>query len=41
MESMIRILISNFMTKKFRVSFVVVYAPAEPTDGDTCDSDEF
>ncbi|XP_065571512.1 craniofacial development protein 2-like [Artemia franciscana] len=29
------------MTKKFRVSFVAVYAPVEPTDGDTSDSDEF
>ena len=27
--------------KKFRVSVIVVYAPVEPTDGDTSDSDEF
>ena len=30
-----RILIAHFMTKKFRVSVIVVYAPVEPTDGDT------
>ena len=36
-----RILIAHFMTKKFRVSVIVVYAPVEPTDGDTSDSDEF
>jgi hypothetical protein len=36
-----RILIAHFMTKKFRVSVIVVYALAEPTDGDTTDSDEF
>ena len=36
-----RILIAHFMTKKFRVSVIVVYAPIEPTDGDTSDSDEF
>ena len=29
------------MTKKFRVSVIVVYAPVEPTDGDNSDSDEF
>ena len=29
------------MTKKFRVSAIVVYAPIEPTDGDTSDQDEF
>ena len=29
------------MTKTFRVSVIVVYAPVEPTDGDTSDSDEF
>ena len=29
------------MTKKFRVSVIVVYAPVEPTDGDTSVSDEF
>ena len=36
-----RILIAHFMTKKFRTSIIVVYAPVEPTDGDTSDSDEF
>ena len=36
-----RILIAHFMTKKFRVAVLVVYAPVEPTDGDTSDSDEF
>ena len=36
-----RILIAHFMTKKFRVSVIAVYAPVEPTDGDTSDSDEF
>ena len=36
-----RILIAHFTTKKFRVSVIVVYAPVEPTDGDTSDSDEF
>ena len=36
-----RILIAHFMTKKYRVSVIVVYASAEPTDGDTSDSDEF
>ena len=30
-----RILTAPFMTKKFRVSAIVVYAPVEPTDGDT------
>ena len=29
------------MTKELRVSFIVVYAPVERTDGDTSDSDEF
>ena len=29
------------MTKKFRVSVIVVYTPVEPTDGDTIDSDKF
>ncbi|XP_065583400.1 craniofacial development protein 2-like [Artemia franciscana] len=29
------------MTKKFRVSVIVVYATVEPTDGGTNDSDEF
>ena len=33
-----RILIAHFMTKKFRVSVIIVYAPVEPTDGDTSDS---
>ena len=28
------------MTKKFRVSVIVVYVPVEPTDGYTSDSDE-
>ena len=36
-----RILIAHFMTKTFRVSVIVVYAPVEATDGDTSDSDEF
>ena len=35
------ILIAHFMTKKFRVSAIVVYAPVKPTDGVTSDSDEF
>ncbi|XP_065557668.1 uncharacterized protein LOC136025570 [Artemia franciscana] len=35
------ILIAYYMTKKFRVSVTVVYAPVKPTDGDTSDSDEF
>ena len=29
------------MTKKLRVSVIVVYAPVEPTDGDASDSDKF
>ena len=36
-----RILIAHFMTKKSRVSVIVVYAPVGPTDRDTSDSDEF
>ena len=36
-----RILIAHFMTKKFRVSVIVVYAPVEPIEGDTSDSDGF
>ena len=36
-----RILIAHFMTKKFRVSVIVVYAPVEPTDRDASDTDEF
>jgi hypothetical protein len=36
-----RILFAHFMTKKFRVLVIVVYAPVEPTDGDSSDSDEF
>ena len=36
-----RIPIAHFMTNKFRVSVIVVYAPVEPTDGETSDSDEF
>ena len=35
------ILITHFMTKKFRVSVIVVYALVEPTDGDGRGSDEF
>ena len=35
------ILIAHFMTKKFRVSVIVVYAPVEPTDGVFRDTDEF
>ena len=34
-------LIAHFMTKKYRVSDIVVYAPVEPTYGDTRDSEEF
>ncbi|XP_065568837.1 uncharacterized protein LOC136032454 [Artemia franciscana] len=33
--------IAHFMTKKFRVSIIVVYAPVELTDGDTSNLDEF
>ena len=29
------------MTKKLKVSVIVVYVPVEPTGGDTSDSDEF
>ena len=29
------------MTKKFKVSVIVVYAPVKPTDGYTSNSDEF
>ena len=29
------ILIAHFMTKKFRVLVIVVYAPVKPMDGDT------
>ena len=36
-----KILIVHFMTRKFRISFIVVYAPVEPIDGDTSDSYEF
>ena len=36
-----RILIAHFMTKKFKVSVIVVYALVKPTDEDTTDSDEF
>ena len=36
-----RIIIAHFMTKKFRASLMVVYAPVELTGGDTSDSDEF
>ena len=36
-----RILIALFITKKSRVSVIVVYAPDEATDGDTSDSDGF
>jgi len=36
-----RTLMAHFMIKKFRVSVIIVYAPVEPTDGDTSDSDEF
>ena len=36
-----RILIAHVMTKKLRVSVIVVYTPVKPTDGDTIDSDEF
>ena len=36
-----RILLAHFITKKFRVSVMVVYAPVERTNGDNSDSDEF
>ena len=36
-----RLLIAHFMTKKFRVSVIVVYAPVDPTNRDASDSDEF
>ena len=29
------------MTKKFRVSVIVIYAPVEPTNRDTSNSEEF
>ena len=29
------------MTKKFRVSVIIVHAPLEPINGNTSDSDEF
>ena len=34
-------LIARFMTKKYRVSVIVVYAPVEPTDGVCRGTDEF
>ena len=36
-----RILVAHFMTQNCKVSFIVVYAPAEPSDGDGSDLDEF
>ena len=36
-----RILMAHFMTKKLRVSVIVVYAPVEPSDGDISELDEF
>ena len=36
-----RTLIANLMTKKSRVSIIVIYAPVERTDGNTIDSGEF
>ena len=36
-----RILIAHFITKKFRGSVIVVYAPVKPTDEDARDWDEF
>ena len=36
-----RILTALFVTKMFRVSVIVVYAPVELTDGNTSDSDAF
>ena len=36
-----RMLVAHFMTKKCRVSVIVKYAPVEPTDGDSCESDDF
>ena len=36
-----RMLVAHTMTKKFRVSVIIVYAPLEPTDGDSRDSNEF
>ena len=37
-DNLNRTLITQFMTKKCRVSVVVVYASVEPTDGDSSDS---
>ena len=34
-------LAAPFMTKKSKVSDIVVYAHVKPTDGDSSDSDEF
>ena len=36
-----RILIAHFMTKKFRISVIVVYARVEPIDRESRDTDEF
>ena len=36
-----RTLITSFMTKKCRVSVIVVYTPVNPTNGDSRDSCEF
>ena len=36
-----RIFIAHCITKKFRVTVIVVYPCVEPTDGDTSESDEF
>ena len=35
------ILIAHIMTKNFKVSVIVVYAPVEPSEGYTSDSNEF
>ena len=36
-----RILIAHFMTKKIGVSVIVLYAPVEPIERDTSESDDF
>ena len=36
-----RILIAHFMTKKLRLSVIVVYTSVEPIEGDTSESDIF
>ena len=36
-----RVLIAHFITKEFKVSVIVVYAPVKPTNRDISDSDKF